>query len=201
MIERLKSIFKIGLLTILIFHILVSSNAQTPSIITNNKNAVYVEFFGNGFNPSINYERSFKPIKSQIIRLRTGFSFMPNFNKDFINTLAWNIFYSADKRRIFTFPIELFSSNQKFPQLEYGIGFTTQYGMYFMADSGETWKDGRGYYHFSGIVFRIGYRYESPSGHFLMRLGFTPYLTNGFDDKFKNLFFIPLFGYSLGYMF
>lgn len=191
-----------SLLYLIVILISFTSNAQEDiKPISSSKNAIYIEFFGNGFYPSINYERSLFSINNHDFRFRVGLSYIPNFNQLLVSRHSWNLLYSADTRRIFTIPLELCSSNKKFPHFEYGLGFTPQIGRYYSKSSGETWKDGRTYNHFSGIAFRIGYRYESPSGHFLMRLGFTPYLTNGFDDKFKNLFFIPMFGYSLGYMF
>ena len=143
------------------------------------KNNVYLEFAGNAFFYSFNYEHHM----GKNIYGRLGFSF---------GTVRTELAGGRERKdgTLITIPLMInFLSGENAHHLELGAGLTPF--IYSEENPDNDIFDVSG----STVLFSsvIGYRYQKPEGGFLFKLGFTP-LTN-----FKV--FAPWAGISLGYSF
>lgn len=149
-----------------------------------NRKALYGEIYGNGLGASVNYEYLFHDhTVKQGIRGGPGF---------FVNFLAPN------SPTIISGNIEYISfAGARNHHLEWGLGLSYQYKYYRQnyqttsylvtvngssTDTTTYYTDHTYKYQRTGpaIVPRIGYRYESPDGGLIVRIGYTPliYLFN-----------------------
>ena len=168
--------------------LLINSNsirAQNNGIFEN-KNSVQVEFGGHGLFYSFNYERIFI-----------------NTNK-FKSAGQFGISYYPPKSGIrdIWMPIginEIFSFNNH--HIETGLGFVIIREAIGKPDYS------RSDWFWSGLMSgRVGYRYQKPKGHLILRVAFTPFLELSSLSGVRYINgpqaeFIPFGGLSIGYSF
>ncbi len=175
----MKAIYLIMLL--ITFSTFVMSQ-ETNTISKNNKhNSIYFEILGNGYVPSINYERITANLKVNV-GIRAGFGFSPE-NK-----------YS----KVYTFPFEvvmvLFGNSKH--HLELGVGAT----YYLEVKNSKFYQDNKNHNKKSVFLFpRVGYRYTGNKG-LLLRVGYTPVIEQPALDIFDSPFSF-WGGISIGYLF
>lgn len=158
----------------------VSATAQFFSNVVYGRKAVYGEVLGNSLGASLNYEYLYRDqgVK-QGVRFGAGY-FVNFFENNSPTVISGNVEYLA-------------FSGARQHHIEWGIGATYHYKYYkqnyqtvnYYVSSGDTIRTYTDHdYKFQrtgpAIIPRIGYRYESPDGGFIVRVGYTPviYLLN-----------------------
>ena len=140
-------------------------------------NLFYFELYGNGMGLSINYERIFSQNGSINFCGRIGFSKI----NDPISGVGEN--------DINVIPVEFlfFAGNNS--HFEFGFGLTTFYQMSNVSNA----------YKFAFVAIpRIGYRFQKPNGHFVLRLGLTlPFYAD--NSSQSKLPFLPGLGSGVAF--
>lgn len=156
------------------------SSAQIFSNFAYNRKAIYAEVYGNSLGASLNYEYKYRDqgLKQGV---RFGAGYFPNFLEENTPTII------SANAEYFAF------SGAREHHLEWGIGATYHYKYYKQTyqemtyyvsnnDTVRIYTDHQYKYQRTGpaILPRIGYRYESPDGGLVIRVGYTPviYLLN-----------------------
>ena len=139
------------------------------------KNSIQSELFGHGLYYSINYERIL--FNDQLFKTtgQIGFSYYPESTGliELWIPVLLNELISFDKHHI---------------EMGAGYIFTNETDTNTLPDSERVWGG-----FFTG---RIGYRYQKPTGRFIVRLAFTPII------EYKDIKeFHPSGGLSFGYAF
>ena len=133
------------------------------------KNAVYVEFGGNGIFNSINFDRLLNPQSlNNKLSLRIGAGFYKSANdSSIITTVPFEINYWPGKSNL---------------HLELGVGYTPSFGH-------RTYKKDNIVYaekdFDSNIILRAGVRYQEKDGKILLRCGLTPVIYKNYYDNGK----------------
>jgi hypothetical protein len=154
-----------------------SSNAQTVS--QTSRNNAFLEFFGNGGNYSVNYER----LVGERFGLRVGFA-------------KWRFrdFSGRSDNSITTIPVMAnFLIGKRKSKLELGTGFL------FGRQVGPAVNGSAPFVNLTGVV---GYRYQPYNPGFMFRIGATPFYA--FEEEnytFPTPGFLMSFGLSVGYSF
>ncbi|MDP2384926.1 MAG: hypothetical protein Q8M29_01020 [Bacteroidota bacterium] len=158
----------------------ISAKAQFFGNVVYNRKAVYAEIYGNSLGAALNYEYLYRDHGlKQGLRFGSGY-FVDFLGKNSPTIISGNIEYIA-----FTGARE--------HHIEWGIGATYHYKYYKQtyqsvnyfilgSDTTRTYTDHIYKFQRTGpaILPRIGYRYESPDGGLVVRVGYTPviYLLN-----------------------
>lgn len=140
------------------------------------KNNVQVELFGHGFFYSINYERFLLNNKRFMTAAQVGIAYYPE---------------STGMIKLWV-PIvvnELYSMGNHHIELGGGVVFNDEKWEYEQLGEPKTEYT----FFYTG---RLGYRYQNPESHFLVRIGFTPFL-----EDFSWSGFHPSGGVAVGYAF
>ncbi len=139
------------------------------------KNSAQVELGGHGLVYSLNYERIL--VNGQRFKTtgQVGFAYYPASNE------SDPCKYCVRNSRIPIVINEIFSFSKH--HIELGVGYV------FIRMPPGAYSVGSGGY-FTG---RLGYRYQKPNGHLIIRIGFTPI--------FRNYNFYPIGGLAIGYSF
>lgn len=161
---------------ILLTFFCIKSNAQLFDNVVYNRKAVYVEVYGTGIGATLNYEYLFKDnvVKTGI---RGGAGYFSNFvEENSPNILSANLEYVS-------------FGGARNHHLEWGLGLVYQYKFYksvfqtpkttIVGSDTIIYFESHDYkYQRTGpaVVPRIGYRYESPDGGLVVRVGYTPLL-------------------------
>ena len=162
--------FVISFLTLLSY----SQNSESNKF--NFKNSVQLDAGGHGFVYSVNYERIILNGNRFKTAAQAGMAYYPPKTglRDVWVPLGINEIFSFSKHHI-----------------EIGIGHVIFYESTRDLDNNATsWDWDR---MFTG---RIGYRFQSPDGHLILRAGFTPFLEYRETNEFH-----PSGGISVGYSF
>ena len=165
-------IFPLFLLTILSFGQV--SNKTVPIFI--NKNSVQVELFGHGLFYSLNYERLILNSTKFKTTVQIGCSYYP----------------PVTDIRDFWFPIlinEIFTFNQH--HFELGVG-----QVYINEAIRDNNNKAISWIGDKFLTARIGYRFQKPDSHLIIRAGFTPIMEYTEGKEFH-----PLGGVAFGYSF
>lgn len=159
------------------------------------KNALSIEAIGTSASPlSLNYDRVLLVKPSYHINLSLGlgyFPFVKNWNP--IVGIPVNINMSMGKTKHF-FEVGTgitYSSGME----QSGYDYIGDFGRNSSMDDAESVK---------GLLwsFRLGYKYQRPTGGFFLRAGFTPLIRiKTFSDLKPENKFIPAFGLGIGYSF
>ncbi|HEY3876145.1 MAG TPA: hypothetical protein VGM92_11770 [Candidatus Kapabacteria bacterium] len=160
------------------------ASVGTDRTVITAPNAIYLEGLGTGFIYSINYDRALNDMFSA----RIGFGYFPfppitSTNSDGV-TKTLNASLTSIPLSLSWFPFGATSS-----KLEIGAGATY---IDLVAKTINKSRTGSGI-NISGI---LAYRYQSPDGGFLFRIGFMPIISSPLFPKFQ-----PWGGVSLGYAF
>jgi hypothetical protein len=158
------------LLLILVFAI--SNHCFSQHDINNlfsKRNALYIEVGGNAGYYSLNYDIIFFQKGNFKLDWRNGFSLLPIINLPIFIPLEINTLFGKSKHHF-----------------ECGLGYTP---VLFLGETNEKYSD--------IILFRVGYRYQKPNGGLLLRIGFTPGISN-VDINSDKYSFGPWFGISIG---
>lgn len=142
-------------------------------------NVVYGELLGNGALYSINYERMLRQKKGELANkqfsIRIGFSYISHSYVEYNYIPLEFIWFKGEGKHHF----------------EYGIGLTTQLGQNYL-----------GYRRYRFFVTpRIGYRYQNPNGHLVLRIGLTGVIFFHYALINDILDIFPWPGISCGYAF
>ncbi|HEY1039507.1 MAG TPA: hypothetical protein VGF30_08895 [Bacteroidia bacterium] len=170
---RTRKILLFLLLTQLVY---TASFAQLFDNIVYNRKAVYAEVLGSSIGASLNFEYLYNDNM-----LKQGFRFGPGY---FVNI------FEKNQPTVFSFTGEYVAfAGARNHHLEYGLGATFHHKYYKQnyqttnyyingSDTLRTYTDHTYKYQKTGpaIVPRLGYRYESPDGGLVIRLGYTPLL-------------------------
>ena len=150
------------------------------------RNSVYVEAFGNGILPTLNYERLvWFPASETTIAFRVGGLFIPTGMVE--NKLEYEM--------IMPFEITFFGGKRNV-KFETGFGVSFYQNSYtYLRGTGEPVSDKS---KLIFPVFRLGARWQQPGKPLLFRAGFTPLFLG--DDNFLPPV-LPFFGLSVGYSF
>jgi hypothetical protein len=161
------------------------------------RNTFFVEFLGNNFYYSLNYDRILFQKKNFLISGRIGFCGFPQFRGNYTIGAPAEINLSFGKKRNF---------------LETGFGMSYLYidSYYFLTgDSGRLVEIVDQKINWLFIVERIGYRYQKPDGGFFFKVAFTPLfqVVDKRKDKYNGMFtsfsphhfILPWIGISIGY--
>lgn len=156
------------------------------------KNTFYAEFVGEAATPfSIHYDRIINLYNLSFISVNAGFGYFPVRDEHikYLLGIPVSISWNLGKKRNF---------------LELGGGFTYNYGFAAKVIYPPGSRKEEDVTIKSSVLgnFRIGYKYQNPSGGFFFKLGFTPFyelieLTGSEIDYSQYAFF----GIGLGYSF
>jgi len=157
------------------------------------KNTIYAEFLGmSGSACSINYDRVLAKINKSSLDLSIGFGYFPQGK-------SWNAIYGI--------PINLnLSGGLGNHDIEIGIGLTYNSGIIqeslLYQYSGNSSPSKSISLQALYCSFRLGYKYQKPTGGLFVRAGFTPLVRiktfSAFDPEGE---IYPLFGLGVGYTF
>jgi hypothetical protein len=136
-------------------------------------NIFYPEILGNGLLYSFNYERIKRQSEHEFFSIRVGIGFRPRYHSGIYEQ---------------TIPFELNWCQGKNHHLEAGIGLTTVIDDSYYAKQ-----------LFSFIPApRIGYRYQTPEGHFVLRVGLAALFTVQYNNSSSPTLYPGLaIGYAL----
>ena len=132
----------------------IPDTRPVDSVVKLKKNTIFLEFMGNGFIYSVNYDRLFDVSKKIKMSSRIGFHFTNKFPFQYYRTISVPIEISG------MYP---FYGNKHF--LEIGLGLTYLNSNDLYTNHTE---------HVIAFVPRIGYRFQKPEGGLFFKLGFTP---------------------------
>lgn len=156
-----KSAMKVRVLLLLVVGCLFPFEraiAQTESIPSGRfkSNIVFVEGMGNGFTLSLNYERIFYQRERRFASIRVGYS---QLAKGYLGSLQGHMRIA---------PAELVVCVGSKHHFEYGVGLTScmENNIYYNGEPDRV----EHYFYFIPTI-RLGYRYQKPDGHFLIRVG------------------------------
>ena len=128
-------------------------------------NSIYGELLGNGLSISINYERIIKQKENKFFSIRIGYSKLKEG------------FLGQNQNEYNFIPIECIWFNGKKHHFEYGFGVTTLLEDYYYYENGRI--VGREFRYGFIPIPRIGYRYQAPNSHFLLRVGLALLISGG----------------------
>ena len=144
---RLRSSFILILVVITTQKLHGQSTEISEGKIKVRKNTIFLELYGNGYHGSINYERILPINRMGAIGLRVGIGSIHGLDNSGYRQL---------------YPVVPLECN------------------YIIGGHGHYMDVGIGYSHIQHytykylLVYRLGYRYQSPTGRILFRFGFTP---------------------------
>jgi hypothetical protein len=168
-------------------------NSQDTDKTFTKRNSFYGEFLGtSGSVCSINYDRIFKQNENSLIDLSLGFGYFPFFKE--VNP-------------IIGIPVSINLTNGLGNHhFEIGVGFTYNSGIAQRKETFESYGSSLDSYSTTESLqalwfsFRLGYKYQKPTGGLFLRIGITPLFklkTFSTFDNDNSVF--PLFGLGVGY--
>ena len=164
------TVFILSLITISAVPQQIKDNSQQ------NKNSFQIELGGHGLVYSINYERILFNAQHFKTAAQIGFSYYPPSTgvRDIWMPVCINELYSLGNHHI-----------------EGGVGYVV------IREAIRDAENNPDEWFWSGVFTgRIGYRYQKPEGHLVLRAGFTPFMEHGTAHEFH-----PSGGVAVGYSF
>jgi hypothetical protein len=135
----------------------------------NHKNVAFIEFGGNGFLNSINYDRLLNPKDiMNHISSRIGVGYYKSYkDSTYIKTIPFEINYWRGKLN---------------SHLEFGIGYTPSFGQRTFRKNNIVYANKSFDYN---ILIRVGFRYQEKDGRKFFRCGITPIIYRDYFNKGK----------------